>query len=221
MIIKTPLTKEQKDFIKKHQISEDVLIDANGEAMSEDLKQRMLDTEKVIAYNVSGCTENTDYNFTDIDGVFVQGDTDRIPFALRTYKTGYIYIAGSKKNHLIKVGSSNEVKDRIKTLNIATSKSGHIDDWELIFQAKTETLGKVEKMFQQKLREYKSSSQYEKGKLQNGGELYRCSYHKAKDAMIAAEGEEEFVFTQINEKKHMISEYLFKNLKVKPETVTA
>lgn len=216
MIIKTPLTKEQKDFIKKHQISEDMLIDANGEAMSDDLKQRMLETEKVIAYNVGGA-ENNDYNFTDIDGVFVQGDTDRIPFALRTYKTGYIYIAGSKKNHLIKVGSSNEVNDRIKSLNIA-SKSGTIDDWELILQAKTTSLGKVEKMFQQKLSEYKSSSQYEKGKLQNGGELYRCSYNKAKEAMTAAEGEEQFEFTQISEKKHLITEYLFKNLKVKPTT---
>jgi hypothetical protein len=219
MIIKTPLTKEQKDFIKKHQISEEVLFDANGEQMSEDLKQRMLEAEKVLAYNVSGCAEHNEYNFTDIEGVFVQGDTDKIPFALRTYKTGYIYIAGSKKTHLIKVGSSNEVKDRIKTLNIATTKSGSIDDWELIFQAKTETLGKVERMFQQKLCEYKSASQYEKGKLQNGGELYRCSYNKAKDAMVAAEGEEQFEFTQINEKKHMISEYLFKNLRVKSDTV--
>ena len=215
MIIKTPLTKEQKDFIKKHQISEDVLIDANGEAMSEDLKLLMLETEKVIAYNVSGCLDNSAYNFTDIDGVFVEGAIDRIPFALRTYKTGYIYIAGSKKSHLIKVGSSNDVNDRIKTLNINTTKSGNIDDWEVIFQAKTDCLGKVERMFQQKLMDYKSSSQYEKGKLQNGGELYRCSYHKAKDAMTAVEGEEEFVFTQVNEKKHMISEYLFKNLKVK------
>ena len=221
MIIKTPLTKEQKDFIKKYQISEEVLFDANGEGMSEDLKQRMLDTEKVIAYNVSGCEENSDYNFTNTEGVFVQGDTDRIPFALRTYKTGYIYIAGSKKTHLIKVGSCNEVNDRIKALNITTSKSGNIDDWELILQAKTTVLGKVERMFQQKLSDYKSATQYEKGKLQNGGELYRCSYNKAKDAMNAAEGEEQFEFTQINEKKHLITEYLFKNLKVKSDSVTA
>lgn len=215
MIIKTPLTKEQKDFIKKHQISEDLLFDANGEGMSDDLKQRMLDSKTVIAYNASGSTENADYNFINIDGDFLQAHLDKIPFALRTYKTGYIYIAGSKKTHLIKVGSSNESKDRIKTLNITTTKSGAIDDWELIFQAKTETLGKVERLFQQKLNDYKSATQYEKGKLQNGGELYRCSYHKAKDVMTAGEDEEQFEFTQINEKKHLISEYLFKNLKVK------
>lgn len=215
MIIKTPLTKEQKDFIKKYQIPEDLLFDANGKEMSEELKQSMLDSKTVIAYNATGNLENPDFNFINIDGDFVQAEPEKIPFALRTYKTGYIYIAGSKKNHLIKVGSSNETKDRIKTLNITTTKSGPIDDWELIFQAKTETLGKVERMFQQKLSEYKSATQYEKGKLQNGGELYRCSYHKAKDAITAAEGEEQFEFTQVNEKKHLISEYLFKNLRVK------
>jgi hypothetical protein len=213
MIIKTPLTKDQKDFIKKHQISEDLLFDANGEGMSDELKQNMSDTKTVLAYNATGSIENPDHNFINIDGDFVQAELDKIPFALRTYKTGYIYIAGSKKSHLIKVGSSNEVKDRIKTLNITTTKSGSIDDWELIFQAKTETLGKVERLFQQKLSEYKSSAQYEKGKLQNGGELYRCSYAKARDVMTPAEDEEQFEFTQINEKKHLITEYQFKNLR--------
>ncbi|HEY0177207.1 MAG TPA: GIY-YIG nuclease family protein [Pedobacter sp.] len=175
----------------------------------------MFDTKTVLAYNATGSIENPDHNFINTDGDFVQADVDKIPFALRTYKTGYIYIAGSKKSHLIKVGSSNEFKDRIKILNITTSKSGNIDDWELIFQAKTETLGKVERMFQQKLSEYKSSSQYEKGKLQNGGELYRCSYTKAREAMTAVDEEEQFEFTQINEKKHLIPEYQFKNLKVR------
>ena len=215
MIIKTPLTKEQKDFVKKHQLSEDLLFDANGEGMSDELRQSMLDTKTVLAYNATGSLENAEFNFVNIDGDFVQGNLEKIPFALRTYKTGYIYIAGSKKTHLIKVGSCNETKDRIKSLNITTSKHGGIDDWELIFQAKTETLGKVERMFQQKLSEYKSSAQYEKGKIQNGGELYRCSYNKAKDAMTAEEGEEQFEFTQINEKKHLITDYLFKNLRVK------
>lgn len=216
MIIKNPLNKEQKDFMKKHQIPEDLLFDANGEGFSEELKQNMSEANKVLAYNAVGCEANTDYNFINIEGDFVQGDTDKIPFALRTYKTGYIYIAGSIKAHLIKVGSSNEVKDRIKSLNISTAKSGGYDDWELLLQAKTTTLGKVERLFQQKLVEYKSSAQYEKhGKIQNGGELYRCSYNKAKEVLTALEEEEKIEFTQINEKRHLLSEYQFKNLKVK------
>jgi len=214
MIIKSLLNKEQKDFMKKHQISEDLLFDANGEGFSEELKRNMFDSQKVLAYNVGGCEGNADHNFVNIEGDFVQGDLDKIPFALRTYKTGYIYIAGSIKAHLIKVGSSNEVKDRIKSLNISTAKSGGYDDWELLLQAKTTTLGKVERLFQQKLSEYKSSAQYEKhGKIQNGGELYRCSYNKAREVITAIEEEEGIEFTQINEKRHLLSEYQFKNLK--------
>ncbi len=217
MIIKNLLTKEQKDFIKKHKISEDLLIDANGSGMSDELKQALTDTKRVLTYNTSGCAVNADHGFTTIEGYCVECDTDKIAVALRTYKTGYIYIAGSIKAHLIKVGSSNETKDRIKALNIATTKNGGYDDWELLFQAKTETLGKVERMFQQKLSDYKSSAQYEKGsKIQNGGELYRCSYAKAKDTMTALEEEEQLEFTQMSEKRHLISEYKFKNLMARP-----
>jgi len=215
MTIKTPLTKEQKDFIKKHKITEDLLLDANGEGMSDTLKQSMLDAQKVLAYNATGADENPEYNFVDTDGIFVQGDTDKIPFAARTYKTGYIYIAGSMNRHMIKVGSCNETGDRIKSLNISSSKTSG-EDWELLLQAKTTTLGKVERLFQQKLSDYKSAAQFEKGsKIQNGGELYRCSYNKARDVMNALVEEEGIEFTQISEKKHLLSEFQFKNLKAK------
>lgn len=219
MIIKNLLSKEQKDFIKKYQISEDLLIDAKGQELSEELRQEMAAAKAVLALNASGCELHTDHNFKNIDGECMQCEPDRIPFALRTYKTGYIYIAGSMKGHLIKVGSSNETRDLIKTLNITSAKSAGFDDWELILQAKTSTLGQVERMFQEKLKDYKSSAHYEKGKLQNGGEVYRCSYHKAKEAMTGAEGEQQFIFTQVNEKKHLITEYLFKNLKSKTQAL--
>lgn len=222
MIIKNLLTKEQKEFMKKHQITEDLLIDANGGEMSEELKQSMAENQKVLAINVNSIHADADHDFINIDGLCVQHDLEKIPFAIRTYKTGYIYIAGSKKAHLIKVGSSNEVKDRIKTLDISTTKNAGFDDWELLFQAKTTTLGKVERLFQSKLSDYKSSSQFEKGrKLQNGGELYRCSYNKAKEVMTPVEGEEEFEFTQVTEIRHLLSEYQFKNLRAKTATPVA
>ena len=120
MIIKNLLTKEQKEFMKKHQITEDLLIDANGGELSEELKQTMAENKKVLAINVNSIHADADHDFINIDGVCVQHDLEKIPFAIRTYKTGYIYIAGSKKAHLIKVGSSNEIKDRIKTLDISS-----------------------------------------------------------------------------------------------------
>lgn len=215
MTIKHVLNKEQKDFIKKYKISEELLFDANGEEMSEDLIRNMSEAKKSFAFNVRNCSENPEHNFITIGGDCPQVEVEKIAFALRENKTGYIYIAGSKRGELILVGSSNETKDRV-VINTATFKYGGFDDWELLFHAKTETLGRVERLVQGQLKDYKAAYQYEKsGKLQNGGDLYRCSYNKAKDSIIDLQTAEHFDFSQINEKKHLISEYQFKNLIVK------
>ncbi len=214
MIIKHELTKDQESFIKKHKISDDLLIDAQGEEMTADFIQKMSDTDKVIAYNTGPCSEDDNHNFKTIAGFCPQCDTGKIAFALRENKPGYLYLAGSRKGELIKVGSTSDSKDRIKNLNITKSKCAGFDDWELLYEARTIALGKAERIIQQKLSEYKAAYQHEKiGKLQNGSELYRCSYTKAKDAVAALESESEMEFTQINERKYLLTEYNFKNLK--------
>lgn len=215
MTIKHLLTKEQETFIKKHKIPEELLFDAEGNDIA-DVQQNMSDANKVIAYNTSACTENENHTFKTIGGYCPQCDTARIALVLREHKTGYIYIAGSRRGSLIIIGSANETKSKTMTLNLTNSKFGGYDDWELLFNAKTETIGRVERLFQQKLVEYKASYQSEKvGKLQNGGEFFRCSYLKTKDAFDALQGEEQFQFTQVSEKKHLIFDYQFKNLKMK------
>jgi len=216
MTIKHLLTKEQETFIKKHKISQDLLINANGEGMSDELLQQMHDEGKVFAYNVTGDTENAEHSFRTISGDCPQCDPTKVTAALREHKNGYIYIAGSKKGSMIKVGSANETKARTPTFDISSSKYGGYDDWEVLFHARTVTMGRIERQFQEKLSEYKTSYQFEKaGKLQSGGELYRCSYAKAKEVILDEENQLPADFTLISEKKHLISEYNFKNLKVK------
>lgn len=216
MITKHLLTKEQETFVKKHKISHDLLINANGEGLSEDLLQQMHDENKVFAYNVYDGEENAEYSFRTISGDCPQRDPSKVAAALREHKNGYIYIAGSKKGSLIKVGSANETKARTPTFDISSSKYGGYDDWEVLFHARTVTVGRIERQFQEKLSEYKTSYQFEKaGKLQSGGELYRCSYSKAKEVILDEENQLPSDFTLISEKKHLISEYNFKNLRVR------
>ena len=216
MTIKHLLTKEQETFVKKHKISQDLLINANGEGMSDDLMQSMNDQNKVFAYNTNDCAENSEHSIRTISGDCPQCDTTKVTVALREHKNGYIYIAGSKKGSMIKVGSANETKARTPTFDISSAKYGGYDDWEVLFHARTITMGKIERLFQDKLSEYKTSYQFEKaGKLQNGGELYRCSYAKAKEVILDEENQLPADFTLISEKKHIISEYQFKNLKVR------
>jgi hypothetical protein len=222
MTSKHLLTKEQETFVKKHKISQDLLINANGEGMSDELLQQMHDEGKVFAYNVNDCPENAEHSIRTISGDCPQCDTTKVTAALREHKNGYIYIAGSKKGAMIKVGSANETKARTPTFDISSSKYGGYDDWEVLFHARTVTMGRIERQFQEKLSEYKTSYQFEKaGKLQNGGELYRCSYAKAKEVILDEENQLPSDFTLISEKKHLIAEYNFKNLKVRVATPTS
>jgi hypothetical protein len=219
-MIKNVLTKEQKDFIKKYKIPEELLFDALGEGFSEDLQQRMVDESKAFAYNAEACIMDADHNFRTIGGACAQCEPSKIASALREYKTGYIYLSGSVKGGLIKIGSSNETKDRIITFSIPSSKFAGYDDWELLFHAKTAMLGRVERLVQERLAEYKADYHPEKsGKLLNGGELYRCSYLKAKEAVMALNEEGAYELSQTNEKRHLISEYQFKNLRARPSLV--
>ncbi|WP_442590280.1 GIY-YIG nuclease family protein [Pedobacter sp. AW31-3R] len=221
MIIKHELTKEQESFIKKHKISDDLLIDAQGEEMSAEFIQHMSDTNKVIAYNTLPDSENDDHslNFKTIGGHCPQRDPSKIALALRENKPGYIYLGGSIKGGLIKVGSTSDSKDRIKNLNLHKSKLAGFEDWEILYEARTENLGKLERILNQKLSEYKATYEPEKiGKVQNGSELYRCAYAKVKDLINTLEEENQISFTQVNERKHLLSEYQFKNLKSRATT---
>jgi len=221
MIIKHLLTKEQEAFIKKHKISQDLLINANGEGLTEDLIKTMYEENKLFAYNTNDCTD-PEHSIRTIAGDCPQSDPTRVAATLRELKAGYIYIAGSKKGGLIKVGSANETKARTPTFDISSAKYGGYDDWEVLFHARTVNMGRIERFFQEKLSEYKTSYQFEKaGKLQSGGELYRCSYAKAKEVILDEENQLPADFTLISEKKHIISEYQFKNLKVRTAAVAA
>lgn len=222
MTIKHLITKEQENFLKKHKISQELLFDAEGEELSEELQLKMTEADKIIACNTALCTENDTHNLKTIGGYCPQCDTTKIAAALREQKPGYIYISGSKRGGLIKIGSSNEGKSKTLTLNLTTARDGGYDDWELLFSAKTTILGRVERMLQHKLDEYKAAYQHEKsGKLQNGGELYRCAYLKAKEAYLSLQEEQQIEFTQVSEKKHIISEYQFKNLKIQSRKMVA
>lgn len=191
------------------------MFDASGEGLSEELLRNMSETKKSIAFNVAGCEAEPSHGFLTIGGECADCHPLNIPFAVRENKTGYLYIAGSKRGELMLVGSVNEIKDRV-TINAGAFRYGGFDDWELLYHAKTDTLGRAERLVQAKLNDYRAAYQYEKpGKIQNGGELYRCAYQKAKDTVTALQQDGEFSFSQENEKKHLLMEYHFKNLVVK------
>ena len=213
MSIKEELTKSQVAFLNKYKISEELLIDAGGSEMTEELSQRMSDEEKAFAYNTLECPSNKNHQFKTRDGICPQCQTSSVQTALKEYEDGYVYIIGSVKAGLVKIGSASEIVKRVKSLNGTASKFANCDDWEMLYYAKTTRIGKTVRMIQEKLSNYLETRQYSKGeKAQKGVEMFRCSYGKAKQAFLDVHVEQMTEFTQKVEKSAIIDSYQFSNL---------
>ena len=213
MSIKEELTKSQVAFLEKHKISEELLINANGGDITEELSERMSEEEKAFAYNTSACDKNKNHQFKTRDNVCPQCNTSSIQLALKEYEAGYVYIIGSVKAGLVKVGMATEIVKRVKTLNGTASKFANCDDWEMLFYAKTTKIGKTVRMIQEKLSNYLDTRQYTKSdKPLKGVEMFRCSYNKAKQAFIEVHEEQLLEFTQKVEKSGITDSYQFRNL---------
>ena len=213
MSIKEELTKSQIAFLVKHKISEELLINAKGSDVTEELSQRMIEEEKAFAYNTSECAANKNHQFKTQDGQCPQCSTASIQAALKEYETGYVYIIGSVKAGLVKVGSATEIVKRVKSLNGSASKFANCDDWEMLFYAKTNKIGRIVRLIQDKLGNYLDTRQYNKtDKPQKANELFRCSYNKAKQAFIDVHEEQQINFSQKVEKSGITDYYQFRNL---------
>jgi hypothetical protein len=218
MSIKEELTKSQLAFLDKHKISEDLLLNANGSGMTEELSLRMSEEGKILAYNTSECSANKNHNFITPEGDCPQCHTASIQTALKEYQTGYIYIIGSVQAGLTKVGAATEIIKRVKSLNGAASRYGGFDDWEMLFYAKTSNIGKVERKVQEGLASYMDTRQFRKSeKMPKGSQLFRCSYNRVQKALTDVQEELAIEFTQKVEKSAILYNYQFRNLIVQAE----
>ncbi|WP_027582906.1 GIY-YIG nuclease family protein [Bradyrhizobium sp. Ai1a-2] len=117
-------------------------------------------------------------------GHCVQCDTKVLAFAGRYDLKQYLYIAGSLRARLIKIGVCRDLGQRIR--QICAERHGDARDWEVIYAVKIERAGEIEERVLARLGRYAIDSQYWKnGFLQQSTELRRCSISLALKAMSA------------------------------------
>jgi hypothetical protein len=182
--------------------------------MSDELIAKMSELDAVIAINTTVCENNPEHHFRTIAGFCPQCDPAKVATALVEHKVGFVYIAGSLKGKLIKVGCTGDTKGRVNDLNTALAKYANYDDWVILYEAKTLKIGKVERTMHTELDHYKTSRQHTKaGKLQNAHDLYQCSYNKARNVITQLQDDVHVAFTQIKEKAQVAESYQFANLR--------
>jgi hypothetical protein len=126
-------------------------------------------------------------------GHCVQCDTKVLAFAARFNLKQFLYIAGSQRARLIKIGVCKDLSQRLR--QICTERHGDARDWEILYAVEIERAGEVEDRVLGRLRDYSIYSTYWKdGIIQQSIELRRCSISQAMEAMTAEiEGREYYL----------------------------
>lgn len=216
------LSEDEHNFLKSLNVPISQCFDANGLAVNR-CRQSMKDLEKIIAYNSTLC--GAGHKIRTRSGHCIQCDTSRLRYSQRYAEQGYIYIAGSYSSELIKIGSTNNYKNREASLN--GENYGGLNDWELISYYKCKNSGKIETTTHTFLQQYIVLKEYQKNRLtQTAREIFKCNYKKCKEALYNSIGDQ-----TVKEKYENIElENKYTNLKsikkkqskkiIKPKTVT-
>lgn len=136
-------------------------------------------------YYIGSPCEKAGHRLRSKRGACIQCETRNISFYRRTHEFGTVYIMGSLKSGLLKVGTSKAVDVRNKKNN--WEAHGGVDDWVVLFEQQFENAGRVELDAHARIERCNVHGTYLKDRktIQNSRELFRCPFSTAKAAIVA------------------------------------
>jgi hypothetical protein len=177
------ITEEQLVFLKENNIPLSKVFDATNQKR-EVYRKSMKALEKLIAINATPCSKYG-HTIRTRNGHCCQCNTASIAYIKRHYADGYVYIVGSQEKKVLKVGSTNNIKNRVNSLNFENYAS--INDWELILYYKCNNIGLIETEAHSKLNKFQIEKIYTKnGRTQIAYEIFDCSYDTCKNSLISS-----------------------------------
>jgi hypothetical protein len=121
------LSREQIDFLAKHEIPKSKVLDATG-LTAKVWKQRLKDLDLWFAYGVTPCGA-MGHQIRASNSTCIQCNTHQIKYSRRYVESGEVYVAWSRSCQIVKVGVAGDALKRIDVLNI--DQHGGPKDWEL------------------------------------------------------------------------------------------
>lgn len=170
------LTDEQTQFLSKHKIPVSAVFDATGMSRKQ-YQSVMKDLGKLIAIGVTPCAKSG-HALRTRAGHCIQCHTSSWAFLKRFVEIGDIYIAGSRQGNFLKIGSANNAKERIKSLNhlVYAGQS----DWELVTAFRTTKAGEIEFLAQKDVSVFAFPTIYLRGGLEVSClETFKCKSSRA------------------------------------------
>ena len=172
----TRLSEEQLQFLSHHDIPLSQVFDATGLKTSQ-WKEQMKELGMNIAIGVSPCGY-AGHTLRVRSGHCVQCKTHHLAFRDRYKKSGEIYVVTSDSLSLTKMGIAGDALKRLQTLR--KTGYGGASDWHLRYSVFCETMGRVERVAEQMLKEYRKACFYWKDRnLIDCEETFSCDYNYA------------------------------------------
>lgn len=175
------LTADEIAFLDKHKIDAALIYDASGQP-SAIWKGHMKQLGKKFAFGTSPCGAGG-HKLRTRHGHCIQCDTAQIAFALRHTKAGQLYIMGSEKMQLIKLGYTTDLSSRLANIN--SMSYGGATDWITLLATNTLlNAGKLESVAHGLLRAHRVEGlSYKAGEVLQTYELLSCPLSIAKTAL--------------------------------------
>jgi hypothetical protein len=185
LVGKTGVTAAEIAFLEKYGLSASNVYDGRGQSKA---KREAAAKEGGFDLILSaGCT-NGGHRLKTRSGHCAQCDTSKLARQTRYNTPGSVYIAGSLQTKLLKIGSTDDVEQRARTLQYERGY-GAAPDWKLLFHARVAKKGEVEGAALRSLNAYKVARHYVKnGAPQEAVELLRAPFSTARVAVLDAIG---------------------------------
>lgn len=204
------ILESQKDFLDYHSIPLSQVFDASG-LRQRDYKVYMKEFDYAYAIGVTPC-QAMGHTLRNSSGHCVQCNPSTIRFRRRYYENGYVYLAGSTSEKVIKVGFANDIDNREESLN--KQGYGSIYDWQIIYWVQINEGGSFEYLIQDQLNSYASPRTFIKdGRTNNCLEIFSCSFFKAKGIIDILLDEHMIMPLDEYTNDDLINNYNFRNKK--------
>ena len=134
------LTAAELAFLKKYGLSANNVYDGRGQSkIKREAAAKRGGFDLILA---AGCT-NGGHRLKTRPGHCAQCDTSKLARQTRYNTSGSVYIAGSLQTRLLKIGSTDNVELRERTL-LYESGYASAPDWKLLFHTRVAKKGEVE-----------------------------------------------------------------------------
>ena len=174
------LTPEQLQFLRRHNIPIAKVFDASGYSQPEWREQMSLH-ELVVAINVSPC-KKARHRMRTSGGHCAQCKPANLAYQERYRQEAYVYILGSKRQQILKVGYSESPHSRAEHLSVL--RYGAATDWKLLFYVRCKRAGTIEHSLLSKHRDASVFGEYWKDRrYQECFELLRCDFKTLVDSL--------------------------------------